>query len=490
MGILRKLPITACLLSAVLISGCTARTAPPVPSSSSLVSSEAAESVSAVSSEVPAPTYTLTDLLLGGDSADLGNFTYYGPATIFYESGTGFTMPDPVFSVYKEELLETISIALSSYGLEEDSRQEITFEDCKSIGDFVSFSLNTVRDGKSYSVTLCRNGSVLIFSPEKGLYERFEADDSSRYPAILETLSQAKKATETLPYQAELGAPLMPVATASEVVNLYVVNNSQTLSVTCSDLLLEREVSGGWEEMAHEPYDPITLEPGEFKNLYLNLTSYENGQAPGRYRARIVFERGEDRYEAYSEYEIAQEGDIYYPAPPEMTAENKAYAEKYLKNWGSIGDIMLLNFSENKMSAILEGKLYLTFSNIYDGEELPHDESGSVLAPADVVEDSMTRRFPLTAEQVRKMVPASGDSDQDHYDAEKNIYVFHTGYGGGGSAPVVTDSTLEGDLLTLECSWFSSTGDNAPSGKNRLTIRVKGDGDFMYLSNEVLSSVD
>ena len=93
------------------------------------------------------------------------------------------------------------------------------------------------------------------------------------------------------------------------------------------------------------------------------------------------------------------------------------------------------------------------------------------------VEGLITSYFSIPPEQLRER---AGQTEGEYY--EDGHYRLMSGFGGYSGYPAVDGYVLEGDVLTLECSYYFS-GDE-PYMRTTLRIRLREDG-FSYLSNHV-----
>ena len=181
------------------------------------------------------------------------------------------------------------------------------------------------------------------------------------------------------------------------------------------------------------------------------------------------------------------------PGNPEAVMDEKEqqYYDAYLRTWGFANPFYRDFGAED--NPLAEENLYLMFHAMYllehsyeELEALNRSEGPEVeIYPAQVVEDTLTAHFSVTADQLRET--ARGQS-RNRYDAEAGIYEFGTGYGGMGPIGAVTGYREEGDVLELDYSWFDigeagTAGEKGQSGV--LTIRFLPDGGWKYEANHV-----
>lgn len=497
----------------ILMSGCQSRTASlPVSSSSSspdasvFISSDSASEAKGPSSRQdgeesadssPADgSWNLADAIITEDGAVPGTMqdTIYA-LTYFGEGEPSFPSDDSkaVFSVnFADTLMQMAAKALSSCTLDQSSREEIP-EDAATLPEGPCLYLSVFTDtvgGTSHEVYFYPDGTIQISSQGQWDYAiRYRSADEENYATLKAALEALGEESLRLPYQVSLFVSPQSFLPESEAVCICAGSDFPD-EVTCGDFFLER-LDGDTYTRLDLPSDQkeknVTLAPGQVHRFSLDLTQLEGGREPGSYRVGATFRSGGESCELLADYTIDPAAtEISYPLPPEMTPENAEYADQYLRVWGGLGDVMQEPFSPEDMHTVLEGNLYLIFHNLdyLDGGSYADAEE----VPADVLEDLMTRRFPLTAEEVRQMVPSSPSSEnRDYYDANRGVYMLYPGYGGGpGNIPVVSASSRSGELLTLECDWYS--GQNfGYLYSTRLTLRLDEEGNFMYLQNEVLS---
>lgn len=195
--------------------------------------------------------------------------------------------------------------------------------------------------------------------------------------------------------------------------------------------------------------------------------------------ADITSEEGSLQLPAVSSQE-AESGGI-----PAMTEENQAYYDKYLYVWGFKSPFEQDFTEENYFT---DFKLYFLFheSASLDGTmEEYQTKYGETGFPAEVVESTIQGHFLWSTEQIRGALgpKPQDDSMSEYYDKETNTYGFPGGYGGAGSVGVVTRAVKEGELLLLDCDWYSAV-DSELDLSHTVTLRLEGDG-FHYIANKV-----
>lgn len=192
--------------------------------------------------------------------------------------------------------------------------------------------------------------------------------------------------------------------------------------------------------------------------------------------------------------ELAPALPVEEPAPaPEEPLGNpeQEYFDTYLRTWGYANPFWREFTAED--NPLEEENLYLMFRAAYLLEHEREDlealaevlEDGTEVYPAELVEDTLTAHFNVTAEQLR--ASAEGKSK---YRYHEGAYEFGTGYGGVGLIGAVTGFREEGDRLELEYSWFENDGMGQPGEKTQsgvLTIRFLPEGGWKYEANRIVS---
>ena len=151
------------------------------------------------------------------------------------------------------------------------------------------------------------------------------------------------------------------------------------------------------------------------------------------------------------------------------------YCEKYVAPW-TLDFFFAQDFDETTppehytVSYLMSVCQYLAYGDV---RSFPEDGRYS----AEEVEGLITSYFSIPPEQLRER---AGQTEGEYY--EDGHYRLMSGFGGYSGYPAVDGYVLEGDVLTLECSYYFS-GDE-PYMRTTLRIRLREDG-FSYLSNHV-----
>jgi hypothetical protein len=108
--------------------------------------------------------------------------------------------------------------------------------------------------------------------------------------------------------------------------------------------------------------------------------------------------------------------------------------------------------------------------------------------PASMIEEVLLRYFPFTVEQLREILYAI-------YDADNNTYTYYGGRGGGPIVGVVTNVESQGEFVKLTYDLYFGDVDlssgvfyDGPIYSGILTLKKTDDG-FMYWSVEVTDDV-
>jgi hypothetical protein len=179
---------------------------------------------------------------------------------------------------------------------------------------------------------------------------------------------------------------------------------------------------------------------------------------------------------------ISNNAEVTGDVMSEMTSDNQEYFNKYLSCWGAYCPFVRSYTEESFAEDFAPYMLFYSsaaqenMASKYDAEYFPD-------YPANIVEDTVLRHFPVTVEQFRAKLASR--STVEYYEAEKDVYHFEGGFGGPDMPGVVTKSEREGDELRLWCSWYD-INDSTLLFAHTVTIRL-GDteNEFFYAENDV-----
>ncbi|KAF5047371.1 hypothetical protein DSECCO2_461180 [anaerobic digester metagenome] len=226
----------------------------------------------------------------------------------------------------------------------------------------------------------------------------------------------------------------------------------------------------------------LTVEPRSAGYYAIDLTNLEGGQEPGQYRVTNTFYAGEEQVTLTAKYEISDDAfDISFPYKPDMTPENQTYYDKYLSAWGFYCPFVR-DYTEQSFAQDFRPYLLYYSSTAQEGKREDYDKFG-IDIPAEIVEKTVSRHFPVTAEQFRASL-SNTQNAFEYYDSEKSSYHFEGGYGGGSLNGVVTHAEQASGLLKLSCDWYGM--DDSFYFSHTVTIRRgQGKDEFYYMENTV-----
>lgn len=153
----------------------------------------------------------------------------------------------------------------------------------------------------------------------------------------------------------------------------------------------------------------------------------------------------------------------------------------------SAGKLMKTDWSEGDLSGLQMNFAFESLYHLETGVELydagfpQNDQNFTYSIPAEEVERVLTAYLPVTVEQIRK---------DPNYDGAQGVY--HWGcFAGGGYAPSpeVAEIRENNDgTITLLVNSVSVEFGEACTGQAELTVELKKDGSFRYISNRMLNS--
>ena len=166
---------------------------------------------------------------------------------------------------------------------------------------------------------------------------------------------------------------------------------------------------------------------------------------------------------------------------PIMSAKNREAYDAYV-NPISVTGVLRRNWSPEDVSGLVEygSDSLLTLFNALEPEIVEQSE-GAI--PTAIVEETLSRRFPLFPEKIR-------ETCENIYNSSTDVYEYSGGLGGGPAVPIVTGIEENGKLMTILYTWYTS--DPAADGfryiadsSGVLIVEING-GDFQYRSNKVI----
>lgn len=178
---------------------------------------------------------------------------------------------------------------------------------------------------------------------------------------------------------------------------------------------------------------------------------------------------------------------------PSMTQEQETYSKTYLEPlcysgffWREYtGDPQQLGKQVDEQGNTIGGDLlFMLWEDLTPREERDamYEEYPDGNYPQELVEQPLIDHFGFTSQQIRTQL-------SNVYDAQTGTYFYQGGRGGGPVFPIVTGSSMEGDLLTLTYEVYSLGGgldydEYLCNVQGELTIRLDGDN-FVYESNHL-----
>ena len=165
-------------------------------------------------------------------------------------------------------------------------------------------------------------------------------------------------------------------------------------------------------------------------------------------------------------------------------SEYQKFYDNYLSRW-TLYNPFNRTYTENTFSDNFSP--YFLYAGCIMQESAHADFTGAYLStgdiPADYVEQTVTRHFPVTAAQYRALLPMTRDA-YEYYDPAQDIYHFPGGYGGPEMTGTVTEVLQEGSCYYISCDWFSDDGSYAFS--HTVTVELGAAGtDFYYRENTI-----
>ncbi|WP_054331965.1 hypothetical protein [Merdimmobilis hominis] len=178
---------------------------------------------------------------------------------------------------------------------------------------------------------------------------------------------------------------------------------------------------------------------------------------------------------------------------PSMDERQQEYAEKYLSPlaysgffWREYtGDPAQLGKKLDEEGNVAGSDLlFMLFEDSFSQEEREelYAQYPDGIYPQEVVEEPLISHFGWTAEQIRSQLSES-------YDPQAGTYRYLGGRGGGPIYYIVTGSSAQGDILTLDYEVYGLGGseeleDYLLDLQAQLTIQVDGE-DFTYQANHI-----
>lgn len=428
-------------------------------------------------------------------------YSFYGEQGIFSKGGdsaTAFVCPnidrrDRGYLDQENALVRRFAEALENFPVNEFFVEDMTEKTVLPQSDYIMFSLSLSRD-RYPELILFETGELYVTrqSSEKPLARHYSASRAA-YSTLKQEIADIRAELDALPldYQAALNLNLLSFKPESTALRLS-VENLGAEPVTCAGaFIIETRENGAWRRLsvseAAAPETPLNIPPRGTVHHALDLTRFEGGQQPGHYRVTGSFSTGAEQATLTADYEInADAFDISLPYKPAMTPENQVYYDQYLSMWGFYCPFER-DYSAQTFAQEFRPYLLYASSVAQEGRQEEYDRFG-VDVPAQIVDETVTRHFPLTVEKFRAEL-AESRKGTEYYDPQSDSYHFEGGYGGGSMGGVVTHAEKEGDILKLSCDWYGM--DDAFYFSHTVTIRLgTAPDDFCYISNTVTKQAD
>lgn len=472
------------------------------PSADVPPSSLSTESEAAAQLPPDPPQSNLFRVALDSSATELTGFLY-SENQPYIQTSTGGLMPEmgvssALFSCRKGEheaygaeqaaLVDRLAEALSHIEIDQQSRTKLQGEDpLPDTDDYLGFWL-TLGDWEPF-LYLFDSGDVYVEAngrPDHSAY-RYKLTDTADYQNLIRTLAEIENSIDHMPldYNFSLFVWLDPISPESEAVKLFLQNNSGRPVQFSSRFTVEYQVDGRWQAL--EELDPMAHEqamgeipPRSSMRWGIDLRNLKNGREPGRYRVTNAFGyAGEEGTPFSVEYVVsAENAEMSYAPPPAMTPENREYCERYIEMWG------FYNPFRDDFAQGAYPPSFHTYHLYYILSGMEGIRNSNADLPAEMVEGVIARHFAVTPEQIRALSHTVQQSPGEHYNPGNGTYHFEGGYGGGSLTGIVSESSLNGNLLTLTCRWYGM--DDAFSFENVVTLLLgPGESDFRYASNRV-----
>lgn len=453
--------------------------------------------------EVPAPQSCPLTTVLEASPDEVEAFSYsgnalysfYGGQGIFSKGGdsaAGFVCPntdrrDRGYLEQENALVRRFAEALADFSVDAFFVEDVTEKTVLPQSEYIMFSLSLSGD-RYPEIILFETGELYVTrqSSEKPLARHYSASRAA-YSTLKQEIADIRAELDALPldYQTALYPNLTSFKPESTALRLSLENLG---AVSCAGaFIIERQENGAWRRLSEKesaaPEPPLNIPPRGAVYHTLDLTRFEGGQQPGRYRVTGSFSAGAEQAALTADYEISADAfDISRPYKPAMTPENQAYYDQYLSMWGFYCPFER-DYDAETFAREFRPYLLYASSVAQEGRQEEYGRFG-VDIPASIVDGTVTRHFPLTVEQFRAGL-AGVRKGTEYYDPQSDSYHFEGGYGGGSMGGVVTHVQREGDdILKLSCDWYGM--DDAFYFSHTVTIRLGTESDdFCYIGNTV-----
>lgn len=459
------------------------------------------------SSQEDALQTNILNKVLDSEADNLTGFIYCGNAP-YVQTADGELIPENgvssgVFTCQSADggpyaddeaaMAKKLAEAFKSFKLVQDFSEKITADTVlPDTKEYVSFWL-TLGDWEPFLYVFDSGDVYFSSSRENGAPCLYKALDAAQYPALKKAVEDIRAQADALPMDYQFSVGVFPdrFNPESTALRLLFENIGKQPVEFSRSFVVEKEVNGVWQPLREkEPQmviqQMLTVAPRGKGQYAIDLTNLEGGQEPGKYRVSNTFYAGTEALTYTVNYEISADAMVISnPFPPEMTPENQAYCERYVRLWGFYPPFEN-NFTEKNY--IQNPCVYLLYSNIVhaEGKTWEYNEKYGADIPAEIVEGTIQKHFLFTSRQLEAATPTKAEKDTEYYDPKTHTYHFERAHGGGSIYAVVSDSRREGDKLILTCDWYA-VEDDGFYYRHVLTIQLgKNEDDFKYIENTVI----
>lgn len=455
------------------------------------------------------PESSLLTTALVASPDEVESFSYDGNAPYYFDGKQGlwskdgygailFSCPnnnrlDTSYLSQENALVRQFAEALGRFPVDEAFVEDVTDDTQLPQSDYMTFSVISSKE-RYANITLFETGDVYVTqhgNDQSALH--YKAADGGAYGVLKGAIADIRAALDALPLDYQIEMYVSPDSFKPESTALRLsLDNIGAQPVTCStQFILEKKQKGDWQRLSVRAPAPsaalLTVVPRDTAYYAVDLTNFEDAQDPGRYRVTSTFSAGAEQVTQTAEYEISDDAfEISRPYKPDMTPENQAYYDKYLSAWGFYCPFDM-NYTEQTFAQNFRPYLLYFSSAAQEGRREEHDRYG-VDVPGHIVEETVTRHFPVTGAQFRAVL-AQSRKGTEYYDPQSDSYHFEGGYGGVGMMGVVTHAEKEGNRLKLSCDWYDVM--DSYQFSHTVTIRLGEQADdYCYIENVVTRRAD
>ncbi len=480
------------VLACILLSACLGRN---MSQSTGQMSSGAASAL---------PERSLLTTVLAASPDEVESFSYDGNAPYYFDGAQGlwskdgygailFSCPnnnrlDASYLSQENALVRQFAEALGRFAVDAAFVEDVTDDTQLPKSDYMTFGV-VLSEERYSNITLFETGDVYVTQHSNDqLALHYKAADGGGYGALKEAIADIRAALDGLPLGYQLTMYISPDSFRPESTALRLsFDNIGAQPVACSaPFILEKKQKGDWQRLSKRESTPpealLTVAPRGTAYYAVDLTNFEGAQNPGRYRVTNTFSAGAEQVTLTAEYEISEEAfEVSWPYKPDMTPENQAYYDKYLSAWGFYCPFDR-DYTEQTFTQDFRPYLLYYSSAAQEGRREEYDRYG-VDVPAQIVEETVARHFPVTAVQFRAAL-AQSRKGTEYYDPQSDSYHFEGGYGGAGMMGVVTHAEKEANRLKLSCDWYDVVDSYQFSHTVTIRLGERAD-DFYYIENTV-----